>query len=338
MGHHKSDPEEIEERYFSSLMSGLKDSGVILTEEDFSSAFYGDIFLEENEKFTNGVYDRSDLGGENCWKTDFLKILGQETAKRDFNFLKVLLKEPAGGNSDLLQTLLEEATEGDSEFLELLIEEVSQNDSDSFKSLQGEFNKGDSERLNGCVSTVTGDKFRSVWLGKVIDYFVENPFFEALEDYSENNFLADLEQARLYMNDSGVKDAIQDRFQGAVTEDTAVVIGHSLGSVIAYECLCKYPHSVDHFVTIGSPLGQSQLFFGKLEPKPDGRWPSPLRDWTNVASPLDVIATPKKLTNRFGDRVQDKSCSNNVITPHYATEYLKAEEVLDAVVQGVKEL
>ena len=47
-----------------------------------------------------------------------------------------------------------------------------------------------------------------------------------------------LKQVRAYLHDLEMKQAIQKRLVEKVTSDTRVIIGHSLGSVVAYECVC----------------------------------------------------------------------------------------------------
>ena len=74
-----------------------------------------------------------------------------------------------------------------------------------------------------------------------------------------------------------MKELVLGRVHEEVGEGTRVLIGHSLGSVVAYEYVCRYrPPSVELLVTLGSPLGIPKLVFDRLTPAPaDGRgaWP-----------------------------------------------------------------
>ena len=91
-------------------------------------------------------------------------------------------------------------------------------------------------------------------------------FFAGL---AERVMLFDLQQVRRYMTDPHVRQAAQDRVAAAVGEDTRVVVGHSLGSVVAYEALCAHPEwPVRALVTLGSPLGIRNLIFDRLVPAP----------------------------------------------------------------------
>ena len=59
---------------------------------------------------------------------------------------------------------------------------------------------------------------------------------------------------------------------GLIDADTRVVVGHSLGSVVAYEALCEYRARAGGYgpalVTLGSPLGIPNLAFDRLDPAP----------------------------------------------------------------------
>ena len=82
-----------------------------------------------------------------------------------------------------------------------------------------------------------------------------------------------------------------------------MVIGHSLGSVVAYEYLCHdRPASVELLVTLGSPLGIPNVVFDKLTPAPvggAGAWPGMVAAWVNVADPDDIVALRKDLAPLF---------------------------------------
>jgi pimeloyl-ACP methyl ester carboxylesterase len=100
---------------------------------------------------------------------------------------------------------------------------------------------------------------------------------------------------------------------GAVAADTRVVVGHSLGSVVAYEALCAHPEwPVRTLVTLGSPLGL-RLVFDRLRPPPTpgpepgvprGAWPGPVTAWTNLADSGDVVAVVEDLRPLFGPGVR----------------------------------
>jgi hypothetical protein len=97
-----------------------------------------------------------------------------------------------------------------------------------------------------------------------------------------------------------VQDEIRARMIAALREGQAhraphLVISHSMGTVIAYDCLKRVPGApvVDGFMTIGSPLGIDEIQ-DKLRPewsREDGFPHEKVRgSWINVYDRLDPVA------------------------------------------------
>ena len=161
-------------------------------------------------------------------------------------------------------------------------------------------------------------------------------FFAGL---AERVMLFDLQQVRRYMTDSVLRQAVQDRVVAAVDEGIRVVVGHSLGSVVAYEALCAHPEwPVRALVTLGSPLGIRNLIFDRLVPAPvageSGKaaeaWPGRAQSWTNVADAGDVVALVKDLRPLFGPRVECYVVDNGAHA-HAVGPYLTAKETGAAI-------
>lgn len=148
-----------------------------------------------------------------------------------------------------------------------------------------------------------------------------------------------LKQVRAYLHDLEIKQAIQKRLVEKVTADTRVIIGHSLGSVVAYECVCAHPEwNVQTLVTLGSPLGMSPIIFNALTPSPElgkGMYPK-VKHWVNVADQGDIVALEKKLAPKFG-LVVDRLVHNGWES-HSATRYLNAKETGHAIATGLFDL
>jgi hypothetical protein len=108
-------------------------------------------------------------------------------------------------------------------------------------------------------------------------------------------------------------ERVRARFDAVVTDETRVVIAHSLGTVVAYRALANgLDRNVDTFVTLGSPLGTDMVFDG-LRPAPVdglGAWPGKVRRWVNVAAVGDKAAENARLSTRFGPRVEDRLVDN----------------------------
>jgi pimeloyl-ACP methyl ester carboxylesterase len=129
--------------------------------------------------------------------------------------------------------------------------------------------------------------------------------------------------------------AVQDRVSGVITNDTRIVVAHSLGSVVAYEALCAHPEwNVDTLITLGSPLGIRKLVFDILQPAPsNARGTRPkVRQWINIADEGDIVALEKKLDPLFGG-VDDRSVYNGWKS-HDVKRYLTAKVTAEAIASG----
>ncbi|MER5938431.1 antibiotic ABC transporter ATP-binding protein [Streptomyces sp. NPDC001928] len=148
-----------------------------------------------------------------------------------------------------------------------------------------------------------------------------------------------LKQVRRYMTEPDLRHRVQARIAEEITEETRVLVAHSLGSVVAYEALCAHPEwPVTDFITLGSPLGMRSVVFDRLQPEPSdgvGSWPSGVERWTNIADRGDIVALAHRLAPRFGDRVQDFSVSNGV-RMHDLLRYLTASRTGSAVARGME--
>lgn len=155
---------------------------------------------------------------------------------------------------------------------------------------------------------------------------------------AERLVIADLKQVIAYVHNDKMRDNIRTRVLDAITDDTRVLVGHSLGSVIAYEVLATTPSlPVRSLITLGSPLGIPNLIFDQLEPSPVdgvGAWPGTVKQWTNVADKSDVVALVKALDPLFDGAVDDVLVDNEALA-HDATPYLTAEATGRAVAQGL---
>jgi hypothetical protein len=165
-------------------------------------------------------------------------------------------------------------------------------------------------------------------LGKV-------PFFAGV---AEHLMIADLKQVTRYLRDAELRAEIQACVRAAIGPGTRVVVGHSLGSVIAYEVLAASPAlDVRTLVTLGSPLGIPKVIFDRLTPPPVGgvgAWPGSVRQWHNIADSGDVVALVKQLSPLFGGRVSDWLVYNGA-KAHDAKPYLTAEETGRAIASGL---
>lgn len=131
-------------------------------------------------------------------------------------------------------------------------------------------------------------------------------------------------------------DAVEERLASG---GPFVVVGHSLGSVIAYEALCRKTYDVPLFVTIGSPLGLTEVRDGlrRLLGRDDLAPPQGVAHWLNVADRLDVVALDGDISDDFHPNVVIENINAPGINPdsprqpHSGTGYLSIAKVRQSV-------
>lgn len=140
-----------------------------------------------------------------------------------------------------------------------------------------------------------------------------------------------------------MEKSLLDRLQ--VGGGPFIVIGHSQGSMIAYQVLRKLQKSqcdVRLFLTLGSPLGLQEVqdMLLKLEPDRPLAVPDCVDRWLNVAERLDPVALDTNLSNDYGQNprgIRIENISRLKINPewesnpHSGTGYLSIDEVRQAV-------
>jgi pimeloyl-ACP methyl ester carboxylesterase len=143
-------------------------------------------------------------------------------------------------------------------------------------------------------------------------------------------FLGDLRQVRRYLRDGQLKMDV-DQITAEAAAGAAVLIGHSLGSVVAYEFLRQHPgHSVKLLLTLGSPLGL-KMVRNRLPPGEPG-----VAHWANVRDRHDPVTAAGALGQWYpgaADRLAD-----NGSKPHQAERYLNSKAVGRALLEVLPEL
>jgi len=144
----------------------------------------------------------------------------------------------------------------------------------------------------------------------------------------------DLELLGRYFAEPGNRARTWDRLASKISPDTRVLIGHSFGSVVAYEALSRHPEWPVHtLVTVGSPLGLPKLVTRRLDPAPDplaDRLPGSVERWVNVSDPEDIVALFPRLAPAFGPRVEDFLVDNGP-RRHALSRYMEWAETSHAV-------
>jgi hypothetical protein len=152
-------------------------------------------------------------------------------------------------------------------------------------------------------------------------------------------FVGELRQVRRYLLDPDLKTAADARVTETVTEQCQILIGHSLGSVVAFELLRQHPERrLDLLITLGSPLGLRAI--RHLMPDPEfgaaEGVPANVGGWVNLRDPRDPVACAGSLTG-WWPGVRDGMVDNQR-SAHSVERYLSKKQTGDAVLSVVPEL
>jgi hypothetical protein len=151
--------------------------------------------------------------------------------------------------------------------------------------------------------------------------------------YAQRFVNKSLRQVTGYLTDPALRDQIQQRVLAHLDADTRVIIGHSLGSVIAYEIAAGHLNRrLVLLLTLGSPLGLRTIVYERLRPQPPV-YPKQVARWVNIADHNDLVAAQPDLAPLFGASKPDNAsldCSwtvDNGAKPHEASFYLTKGQV-----------
>ncbi|MFO1096866.1 MAG: hypothetical protein U1E81_00995 [Xanthobacteraceae bacterium] len=141
-----------------------------------------------------------------------------------------------------------------------------------------------------------------------------------------------LAQVTRYFTNEEVRSAALGSVSKLIGPETKVLIGHSLGSVVAYEAAHLAQQPIPLLITLGSPLGLQTIVYQRLRPQPP-RFPANLRQWVNVADRDDFIAAEPDLKEMFSAGMPDGAVFeagytiDNGASPHNCDFYLGKTQV-----------
>ncbi len=177
------------------------------------------------------------------------------------------------------------------------------------------------------------DRIRSIgqdWFDDPMDWLEKQThFFSALGNEIAGKLLKDLGN---YYKDNAFRNNVNNTLLTLLDEyknDEIILISHSMGTIVAYDVLRALGRSADnqdfcveHFITMGSPLGLSVVkgnvidFNGKL------RTPSCVKNsWVNFSDPQDVVC----LDTHLGDDYEANSSNVCVKDVLVCNDYPKNE-------------
>ena len=156
--------------------------------------------------------------------------------------------------------------------------------------------------------------------------------------FAERHVVTALTQVTRYLTDEMTRALAQQRVLDLVEDDTKVVIGHSLGSVVAYESMHRLKAPLPLLVTLGSPLGLRTIVKERLRPAPS--FPRQVTRWLNVADRDDIVAAEPDLSPLFAHDRPESSRFDGVLVdngsaPHSPVHYLGKETVGRAISEAL---
>ena len=183
------------------------------------------------------------------------------------------------------------------------------------------------------------------WGGRAVD---RGKDLIGLDEHVDHLLEMTFDDLRDYYGKSDVRNRVRNRLANALqrhADNRVCLVAHSMGSIIAYDVLRmleQHPPGIDHFVTIGSPLGLPVVTQHVREEFSNTLVPQQVRQWTNLADPRDKIALDCSLADYYrptpdGIRVQDDLAHNDYIDRagkndrHNSYGYLRTPELSDIV-------
>ena len=145
-------------------------------------------------------------------------------------------------------------------------------------------------------------------LYSIVDYF---PFLLKLLP-SELQSTAE-EMKRYFKNKNNIACDVRETLKQELrpilkNTNKVLLIGHSMGSVIAYDALWELSH-IEHLpgkidlLTIGSPLGMNYVQHRLIGNEYTGikKYPTNIRNWINISAEGDVTALDRIFSDDFGE-------------------------------------
>lgn len=178
-----------------------------------------------------------------------------------------------------------------------------------------------------------------------LPWAIKRPFMKLLAR-DTHHYLFDADHSPRPGQNYKVREEIRNRFVAtlkAAAKDGGplVVMAHSQGTVVTYDCLKNVPDcpEIDALITVGSPLGLDEVQ-DKLSPGYSATEGFPAErvrgTWHNVFDPLDIVSRPDPwLENDFGSadgrKVVDIVQRNDGLWRHSMTKYLAGKKLRNVV-------
>ncbi|MEU4690090.1 hypothetical protein [Actinoplanes sp. NPDC023714] len=156
----------------------------------------------------------------------------------------------------------------------------------------------------------------------------------------------DFQQVARYLGRGEPRDGaaldvrIRQMLLDTVDDRPAVVVAHSLGSVVTLEALHETSTAIPLLVTVGSPLGMRSAVWPRVRPRPP-RTPECVGRWLNFWDRDDIIAVNPILERRVrpsssGVLPVSNRVDSDGLWVHDAIKYLAHADVAGPVAEAMK--
>ena len=144
-----------------------------------------------------------------------------------------------------------------------------------------------------------------------------------------------------YLTRPGLRATVNAIVDSAIPiDEPCVIVGHSLGSIIAYNVLMDRPirANVKRLITLGSPLGIEAIYKRLPTNSHPRKAPTGVAKWFNARAPLDAVALFEIPAQKYrGEPVVDNFSGvvNDSENKHGICEYLRDSIVAGAISNGL---
>lgn len=167
-----------------------------------------------------------------------------------------------------------------------------------------------------------------------------------------HHYLFDIEHSprpgEIYHVRQEIRKRFVEKVKAASEKGPVIVFSHSLGTVIAYDCLKNIEDcpQIQNFITVGSPLGMSEMQ-DKLAPgytTNDGYpYEKVISRWDNIYDPLDIVsrADPKLINDYLqgnSHRVNDIQQNNGGLWTHGMLKYAAQKDLRRILRAAIEEI
>jgi hypothetical protein len=141
-----------------------------------------------------------------------------------------------------------------------------------------------------------------------------------------------LPQAFVYLHRASVAAEIDNIVRPAITDQSCVIVGHSLGSVVTFKLLrAEEAARVSFYLTLGSPLAVAAVknAIGPVFARPNG-----VSSWLNGLDRDDAVTIGRSLKDTtFGPGIENvDDIDNGDENPHDVRMYLRDGRIAEALV------